>query len=262
MTPRTAGSATMEVTAERASSKARAVGARKSTSSRHSAAMTFGRVPPAITPAFTVTPSHRPFSPCRASTARAAARIALCPFSGSTPACAARPWKSITRSTTPFRALTMSPLARAHSRTSAASCSANCSRDGVTRSFSMSSPVSMICFRWSAANLEHHGSVSGCPVLALRASRYGCMSAMVFSILSSPLRSTNFTSTESLWRSVIAVCNHLNWTCHTRPNGSVARISAGPNSYRPLFAKSTGSQVACFLSLSTGGLVNKRRLGR
>ena len=53
----------------------------------------------------------------------AAARIALRPFSGSTPACAARPWIAIRTSTMPLRELTMSPLARAHSSTKAASAS-------------------------------------------------------------------------------------------------------------------------------------------
>ena len=52
----------------------------------------------------------------------AASRMADRPFSGSTPACAARPTSSRWKSAIPFRALTMSPLARAHSSTSATSC--------------------------------------------------------------------------------------------------------------------------------------------
>ena len=43
------------------------------------------------TPTLTVTPGQRPLSACRSVTIRAASRIALRPFSGSTPACAARP---------------------------------------------------------------------------------------------------------------------------------------------------------------------------
>ena len=66
----------------------------------------------------TVTPGQRPLSVVQArSIWWAAARIALRPFSGSTPAWAARPWTVRRRSTMPLRADTMSPLARAHSRT-------------------------------------------------------------------------------------------------------------------------------------------------
>ena len=66
--------------------------ARTSTSSEHRSATTLGRVPPAMTPTLTVTPGQRPLSACRSRTIRAASRIALRPFSGSTPAWAARPW--------------------------------------------------------------------------------------------------------------------------------------------------------------------------
>ena len=54
---------------------------------------------------------------------RAASRIALRPFSGSTPAWAARPVTVTTRSSVPLRDETMSPFARAHSRTRQASAS-------------------------------------------------------------------------------------------------------------------------------------------
>ena len=50
------------------------------------------------------------------------------PFSGSTPAWAARPWTVIFASRMPFRDETMSPFARAHSRTRQASASAASSR--------------------------------------------------------------------------------------------------------------------------------------
>ena len=50
------------------------------------------------------------------------------PFSGSTPACAARPWTVIRASRIPLRDDTMSPLARAHSRTRQTSASAATSR--------------------------------------------------------------------------------------------------------------------------------------
>ena len=74
-----------------------------------------------MTPTLQVTPGQRPVSAWSAGTRCAAARIALRPFSGSTPACAARPWIVIRASTMPLRELTMSPLARAHSNTNAAS---------------------------------------------------------------------------------------------------------------------------------------------
>ena len=96
-----------------------------STSRWHRSATTFGRVPPAMTPTLTVTPGHRPLRACRSRTIRLASRIALRPFSGSTPAWAARPSTVIRVSMIPLRADTMSPLARAHSRTKQAStCSA------------------------------------------------------------------------------------------------------------------------------------------
>ncbi len=86
----------------------------------HRSATTLGRVPPAITPTFTVTPGQRPLSAWSSRTMRAASRIALRPFSGSTPACAARPWTVMPQCRAmPLRADTMSPLARAHSSTSA-----------------------------------------------------------------------------------------------------------------------------------------------
>ena len=58
----------------------------------------------------------------------AACRTALRPFSGSTPACAARPSIVIVKSVIPFRADTMSPFARAPSSTNAASCAGASSR--------------------------------------------------------------------------------------------------------------------------------------
>ena len=70
---------------------ARARGERRSTCSTHRSATTFVRVPPRATPTFTVTPGHRPFSACSATVAFAAASTAFAPFSGSTPAWAARP---------------------------------------------------------------------------------------------------------------------------------------------------------------------------
>ena len=48
--------------------------------------------PPRATPTFTVTPGQRPFSACSAMILCAASSSALRPLSGSTPACAARPW--------------------------------------------------------------------------------------------------------------------------------------------------------------------------
>ncbi len=75
-----------------------------------------------------VTPGQRPLSAWSAIAWWAASRIALRPFSGSTPAWAARPWTVRRRSTVPLRADTMSPLARAHSSTKQASASAASSR--------------------------------------------------------------------------------------------------------------------------------------
>ena len=115
------------ISASAASSSAR-VTPRTSTSSEQRSATTFGRVPPAMTPTLTVTPGQRPLRACRSRTIRAASRIALRPFSGSTPAWAARPWTVIRRSRIPLRDDTMSPFARAHSRTSARPCPAASSR--------------------------------------------------------------------------------------------------------------------------------------
>src|SRR3989304_2372656 len=81
-----------------------------------SSGTTFGRVPPPITPTLSVTPAQRPFSAASAATWCAASTIALRPFSGSTPACAARPTTRARRGTFPSPADTMSPLARGHSR--------------------------------------------------------------------------------------------------------------------------------------------------
>ena len=94
-----------------------------------SAATTFGRVPPRTTPALTVTPGHRPLSACNATILWAASRTALRPFSGSTPAWAARPVMRSSKSAMPLRELTMSPLARAPSITSATSTVAAWARD-------------------------------------------------------------------------------------------------------------------------------------
>ena len=111
------------ISASAVSSASRDV-ARTSTSNEQRSATTFGRVPPAIRPTLTVTSGQRPFRSWSSRMIRAASRIALRPFSGSTPACAARPWTTIRRSRIPLRADTMSPLARAHSSTSATSLSA------------------------------------------------------------------------------------------------------------------------------------------
>ncbi len=110
----------MRASSASASANSAAFAARRSTSSRQVSATTLGRVPPAMTPTLQVTVGHCPFRAWSDSTSRAAARIALRPFSGSIPAWAARPLTVTASSAMPFRALTMSPLARAHSRTRAA----------------------------------------------------------------------------------------------------------------------------------------------
>ncbi len=122
MPPTSLGTSVSAIAASTASSSA-PVTARTSTSMVHRAATTFGRVPPSITPTLTVTPGQRPLSAWRSCVMRAASRIALRPFSGSTPAWLARPWTVITRSSVPLRDETMSPFARAHSRTRQASAS-------------------------------------------------------------------------------------------------------------------------------------------
>ena len=114
------GSQAARIAASASTSVSR-VTARQSTSSVHRSATTFGRVPPAITPTLTVTPGQRPLSAWSSVTIRAASRIALRPFSGSTPAWAARPLTVITSPRFPFRDDTMSPFARAHSSTRHAS---------------------------------------------------------------------------------------------------------------------------------------------
>ena len=57
-----------ELLNETYASKASLVAARRSSCTRHSSATTFGRVPPAMTPAFSVTSGQRPLSSCRATT--------------------------------------------------------------------------------------------------------------------------------------------------------------------------------------------------
>ena len=79
------------------STRASRVTARTSTSIVHRSATTFGRVPPLTTPTLTVTPGHRPLSAWSSVTMRAASRMALRPFSGSTPAWAARPLTVISK---------------------------------------------------------------------------------------------------------------------------------------------------------------------
>ena len=104
-----------------ASTRASRVTARTSTSSEHRSGTTLGRVPPAMTPTLIVTPGQRPLSAWSSVTIRAASRIALRPFSGSMPAWAARPMTVMARPRLPLRDETMSPFARAHSRTRQAS---------------------------------------------------------------------------------------------------------------------------------------------
>ena len=104
-----------------ASSISARVAPRRSISRLACSATTLDLVPPLTTPAFTDTPGQRPFSSVSASVLCAASTIALRPFSGSTPACAARPVTSSTKSAMPLRALTMLPLARAASRMNATS---------------------------------------------------------------------------------------------------------------------------------------------
>ena len=87
----------------------------------------FGRVPPLMAPTLTVAPGTRPSSSCRATTLWAASSTALRPFSGSTPAWAARPWMSMRTCMLPLRADTMSPFSRAASSTRAMSADAACS---------------------------------------------------------------------------------------------------------------------------------------
>ena len=92
VTSGTAGAAMSSRTAATAASRSSPRIARRSTSSRASSATTFGRVPAWMTPTLQVTPGQRPVSAWSFGMRSAAARIALRPFSGSTPAWAARPW--------------------------------------------------------------------------------------------------------------------------------------------------------------------------
>ncbi len=64
---------------------------RMSISARASAATTLLRVPPAITPGFTVTPRSSRVNPAIRSICRASSTMALAPAGKSTPACDARP---------------------------------------------------------------------------------------------------------------------------------------------------------------------------
>src|SRR5450756_316400 len=87
----TVGAAASAWTAAVAASMAARSTARRSTSRTTRSATTFGRVPPSMTPTLHVTPGQRPASAWRPTTWCAASRIAMRPFSGSTPAWAARP---------------------------------------------------------------------------------------------------------------------------------------------------------------------------
>src|SRR5450432_1310066 len=89
-----------------------------------------------------------------------------------------------------------------------------------TRSFSMSSPDCTRYSKCSIARREHHASVIGVPILLESSSRSRCCMEIVFAISVAPSLKRNFTSTESLWRSEIAVCSHLKRTCQVRPKGS------------------------------------------
>src|ERR1039458_2967757 len=114
----------------------------------------------------------------------------------------------------------------------------------VTRSFSMSSPVSMACSRCRAARRAHQGSSMSRPVSRLRWRRLAWGSAMAFSVRA-PLSSVrmNFTSTVSAPRSEMAVCSHLNITWNLRPKGS------GPasNSRKPIIYSylTMGEDASC-----------------
>ena len=68
---------------------------RTSTSAQASAGITLLLVPPPTTPTFTVRPRLRSVQPLTVSTTRASSRMALAPFSKSTPAWAATPFTSI-----------------------------------------------------------------------------------------------------------------------------------------------------------------------
>ena len=119
----------MARTSASAASRSARVGLRRSTSSvADSRRPRWAACRRAMTPTLQVTPGQRPLSAWSAMTLWAAARMALRPFSGSTPAWAARPWTVRRRSTVPLRALTMSPLARAHSSTKATSDSSAAAR--------------------------------------------------------------------------------------------------------------------------------------
>ena len=82
---------TIRSTSDAAVAKASALAARRSIWRVQRSATTLGRVPPPMTPALTVTVGQRPLRSWREITWWAATRMADRPFSGSTPACAARP---------------------------------------------------------------------------------------------------------------------------------------------------------------------------
>ena len=107
----------------------RASTARTSTSSSQRSATTLGRVPPPMTPTLTVTPGQRPLSACRSRTSRRRLEDRAAPLLG-LDAGMRRPAVdgAAAVSRMPLRADTMSPLARAHSRTRQASASAASAR--------------------------------------------------------------------------------------------------------------------------------------
>ena len=85
---------------------------RMSTSARASAGMTFECVPPFTTLTVTVVPSSGSLSSCSRIVCFASSSTALTPFSGSNPACAARPLTSTVNIPVPFLAVfTLPPVA-------------------------------------------------------------------------------------------------------------------------------------------------------
>ncbi len=78
---------------------------RTSTSAQASAGITLLLVPPPATPTLTVRPRFKSVNPLTRSTTRASSRMALAPFSKSTPACAAMPFTSIRQLPVPLRAV-------------------------------------------------------------------------------------------------------------------------------------------------------------
>jgi hypothetical protein len=102
------------------------LGKRKSISTSARSGTTFERIPPRITPTFTVTFRPRSVNPAAARAWRAASTIALAPRSKSAPAWAARPSARSSMDPEPLRDVLTAPPGHAGSKSRTAAAELIC----------------------------------------------------------------------------------------------------------------------------------------